>query len=90
MEGINAAQDGFRLLKGIEVDILEDGTLDQTPDMLDRLDVVVASVHSKLRSDKKTMTTRMLGGISDPPYQRPGGALHGPPCPRIAGYQARV
>ncbi len=66
VEGINAAQDGFRLLKGIEVDILEDGTLDQTPDMLDRLDVVVASVHSKLRSDKKTMTTRMLGGISDP------------------------
>ena len=66
VEGINAAQDGFRLLKGIEVDILEDGTLDQTPDILDRLDVVVASVHSKLRSDKKTMTTRMLGGISDP------------------------
>ena len=66
VEGINAAQDGFRLLKGIEVDILEDGTLDQTPDMLDRLDVVVASVHSKLRSDKKTMTKRMLGGISDP------------------------
>lgn len=66
VDGINASQDGFRLLKGIEVDILEDGTLDQTPDMLDRLDVVVASVHSKLRSDKKTMTTRMLGGISDP------------------------
>ncbi|UKA51281.1 PHP domain-containing protein [Arthrobacter sp. FW305-123] len=66
VDGINAAQDGFRLLKGIEVDILEDGTLDQTPAMLDRLDVVVASVHSKLRSDKKTMTTRMLGGIRDP------------------------
>ncbi|KUM40500.1 PHP domain-containing protein [Arthrobacter sp. EpRS71] len=66
VDGINASQDGFRLLKGIEVDILEDGTLDQTPDMLDRLDVVVASVHSKLRSDTKTMTMRMLGGISDP------------------------
>ncbi|MFJ6536533.1 PHP domain-containing protein [Paenarthrobacter sp. NPDC091711] len=66
VDGINASQNGFRLLKGIEVDILEDGTLDQTPDMLDRLDVVVASVHSKLRSDTKTMTTRMLGGISDP------------------------
>ncbi|NQD86417.1 PHP domain-containing protein [Paenarthrobacter sp. CM16] len=66
VEGINASQDGFRLLKGIEVDILEDGTLDQTPHMLNQLDVVVASVHSKLRSDKKTMTTRMLGGISDP------------------------
>ncbi|MET4542023.1 putative hydrolase [Arthrobacter bambusae] len=66
VEGINSSQDGFRLLKGIEVDILEDGTLDQTPHMLGQLDVVVASVHSKLRSDKKTMTTRMLGGITDP------------------------
>jgi putative hydrolase len=57
---------GFRLLAGIEVDILEDGTLDQSPDMLDRLDIVVASVHSKLRSDRRTMTDRMLGAISDP------------------------
>ncbi|QOT17653.1 PHP domain-containing protein [Paenarthrobacter sp. YJN-5] len=66
VEEVNAGQDGFRLLNGIEVDILEDGTLDQTPEMLERLDVVVASVHSKLRSDSKTMTQRMLGGISDP------------------------
>ena len=51
------------LLTGIEVDILEDGTLDQTPALLDRLDVVVASVHSKLRADSRTMTARMLGGI---------------------------
>ncbi|WP_028279990.1 PHP domain-containing protein [Arthrobacter sp. H5] len=57
---------GFRLLAGIEVDILEDGTLDQTPEMLGRLDVVVASIHSKLRSDRRTMTARMLGGIHDP------------------------
>ncbi|HKU34207.1 MAG TPA: PHP domain-containing protein [Paenarthrobacter sp.] len=66
VDGINGGQDGFRLLKGIEVDILEDGTLDQTPEMLDQLDVVVASVHSKLRSDHQTMTKRMLGGLSDP------------------------
>ena len=64
---INAGDgDGFRLLRGIEVDILEDGTLDQVPEMLDRLDIVVASVHSKLRSDKGTMTRRMLGAIADP------------------------
>lgn len=62
----DAAPDRFRLLRGIEVDILEDGTLDQTADMLAALDVVVASVHSKLRSDKRTMTRRMLGGITDP------------------------
>jgi putative hydrolase len=64
--GINEGPDGFRLLAGIEVDILENGTLDQTPSMLQQLDVVVASVHSKLRSDKRTMTKRMLGGITDP------------------------
>ncbi|MDR7081729.1 putative hydrolase [Arthrobacter ginsengisoli] len=63
---INADADGFRLLRGIEVDILEDGTLDQAPEMLDRLDIVVASVHSKLRSDRGTMTRRMLGAIADP------------------------
>ena len=54
------------LLTGIEVDILENGTLDQTPELLTRLDVVVGSVHSKLRSDRRTMTKRMLGGIRDP------------------------
>jgi putative hydrolase len=63
---INERDDDFRLLSGIEVDILEDGTLDQTPDMLGRLDVVVASVHSKLRSPRNVMTERMLGGIRDP------------------------
>jgi putative hydrolase len=63
---INADHDDFRLLTGIEVDILEDGQLDQTPEMLGRLDVVVASVHSKLRSDAPTMTRRMLRAIDDP------------------------
>lgn len=57
---------GFRLLAGIEVDILENGDLDQAPEMLDRLDLVVASVHSKLRSDAPTMTRRMLKAVSDP------------------------
>ncbi|MGN6741982.1 MAG: PHP domain-containing protein [Amnibacterium sp.] len=64
--GINAQSGGYRLLSGIEVDILEDGTLDQTPEMLDRLDIVVASVHSKLRADHATMTRRMLGALEDP------------------------
>lgn len=65
--GINAGGPGdFRLLAGIEVDILEDGTLDQSAGMLSQLDVVVASVHSKLRSDRGTMTRRMLGAIADP------------------------
>ncbi|MCU1518243.1 MAG: hypothetical protein JWQ75_2964, partial [Pseudarthrobacter sp.] len=67
VEGINAdGGNGFVLLAGIEVDILEDGTLDQAPEMLDRLDIVVASVHSKLRSERGTMTRRMLAGVRDP------------------------
>jgi putative hydrolase len=57
---------GVRILTGIEVDILEDGVLDQRPDLLDRLDVVVASVHSKLRSPREEMTKRMLRAIRDP------------------------
>lgn len=64
--GINGNGGGTRLLTGIEVDILESGELDQEPGLLDRLDIVVASVHSKLRADRKTMTTRMLAGIRDP------------------------
>jgi putative hydrolase len=57
---------GFRLLKGIEVDILDDGSLDQTDEMLGRLDVVVASVHSKLRMERAAMTRRMVRAVSEP------------------------
>jgi putative hydrolase len=56
----------FRILTGIEVDILADGTLDQTDELLDRLDVVVASVHSLLRSPSNEMTPRMLTAIANP------------------------
>jgi putative hydrolase len=62
---INEQYDDFTLLPAIEVDILEDGKLDQTKAMLDQLEVVVASVHSKLRADSETMTLRMVGGISN-------------------------
>jgi putative hydrolase len=57
---------GFRVLTGIEVDILDDGDLDQDPDLLAELDVVVASVHSKLRMPAAEMTERMLTAISNP------------------------
>jgi len=56
----------FRLLKGIEVDILDDGSLDQTEEMLGRLDVRVASVHSKLAMDKEAMTRRMVAAVRNP------------------------
>ncbi|MBO0832992.1 MAG: PHP domain-containing protein, partial [Actinobacteria bacterium] len=56
----------FRILTGIEVDILEDGGLDQRPDLLGRLDVVVASVHSQLRMPAAAMTDRMVAAVSNP------------------------
>jgi putative hydrolase len=56
----------FRLLKGIEVDILDDGSLDQTDEMLGRLEVRVASVHSKLAMDPAPMTQRMIAAIRNP------------------------
>jgi len=63
---VNERLHPFRILTGIEVDILEDGTLDQDEEMLARLDVVVASVHSKLRMDAPAMTARMLAAIESP------------------------
>ncbi len=67
VEAINQHLDGaFSLLKGIEVDILDDGSLDQTDDLLARLDVRVASVHSKLTMDADAMTRRMIGAVRNP------------------------
>jgi histidinol phosphatase-like PHP family hydrolase len=56
----------FRILTGIEVDILDDGRLDQEDELLARLDVVVASVHSKLRMDSEDMTRRMVTAVANP------------------------
>jgi putative hydrolase len=56
----------FRILTGMEVDILEDGALDLDLDLLAQLDVVVASVHSKLRMESRPMTARMLAAIESP------------------------
>ena len=56
----------FRILTGIEVDILEGGALDQDAELLDRLDIVVASVHSQLRMPLVDMTKRMVAAIANP------------------------
>jgi putative hydrolase len=64
--GLNARLAPFHILTGIEVDILEDGALDQEIELLARLDVVVASVHSKLRMEAPQMTERMLAAIESP------------------------
>lgn len=56
----------FRILTGAEVDILDDGSLDHTEEILARLDVVVASVHSKLRMQREEMTQRMVRAAANP------------------------
>ncbi len=56
----------FRILTGIEVDIFEDGSLDQSEDLLERLDVVVASVHSKMRLPSPVMTERLVLAVASP------------------------
>jgi putative hydrolase len=67
VDGVNRSLAGrFTLLKGIEVDILDDGSLDQTDEMLARLDLVTASVHSKLRMNSGPMTRRMVAAVSNP------------------------
>lgn len=66
IDDLNQVMAPFRVLKGIEVDILDDGSLDQSPFMLNRLDVVVASVHSKLAMDSESMTHRMVAAIANP------------------------
>lgn len=66
IEALNRAIAPFRVLTGIEVDILDDGSIDQEPELLDRLDVVVASVHSKLRMDAASMTRRMRAAVANP------------------------
>lgn len=63
---VNAEHHDFALLSGIEVDIYEDGGLDQQAELLERLDVVVASVHSKLRMDPAQMTRRMIAAVENP------------------------
>ena len=68
VDAVNAhlAGTGFTLLKGIEVDILDDGGLDQSEELLDRLDLRVASVHSKLAMEPAAMTRRMVTAIRNP------------------------
>ena len=67
VEAVNEHLEGsFQLLKGIEVDILDDGSLDQTEQMLAQLDLRVASVHSKLQMDADQMTRRMVAAARNP------------------------
>ncbi|MEM9836952.1 MAG: PHP domain-containing protein [Bacteroidota bacterium] len=63
---LNASLAPFRILKGIESDILNDGSLDYSDDILAEFDVVIASVHSNLRMDEAKATQRLLTAIANP------------------------
>jgi DNA polymerase (family X) len=62
----NARQSGIRLLKGVEADILADGTLDYTPELRGRFDFIIASVHSRHGMSADQMTARVLKAMDDP------------------------
>jgi DNA polymerase (family 10) len=66
IDALNASRSDVRVLKGVEADILADGTLDYGDDLLDRFDFVVASVHSRFTMDRATMTARVLRALDDP------------------------
>ena len=66
IDRLNGEMQGFRILKGIEADILADGRLDYDAEVLDTFDYVVGSIHSRLSMDGDAMTTRVLAALDDP------------------------
>ncbi len=66
IDAINAARDGFRVLKGVEADILADGTLDYGPEVLDRFEFVIGSIHQRFGMNGDAMTARVLRAMDDP------------------------
>ena len=66
IQAVGKKMKGIRIFAGIEVDILADGTLDLSDSVLERMDIVIASVHSHFNQDRATMTERLLKAISNP------------------------
>ncbi|MGY4330186.1 DNA polymerase (family 10) [Bradyrhizobium sp. LB7.2] len=79
----------FRILKGIESDILADGSLDYADDVLERFDFVVASIHSRFKLDRKAQTQRLLRAISDP-HTTIIGHMTGRQLQRRPGYEIDI
>src|SRR5258708_36023012 len=84
IDAANAQQQGFRVLKGVEADILADGTLDYGTAVLDRFDFVIGSIPSRFGMSAEEMTARVLRAIDDPPLTilgHPTGPLLLSPAP---------
>jgi DNA polymerase (family 10) len=80
IDRLNEAFDGFRLLKSCEVDILEDGALDFSDALLGKLDLVVASVHSKFDLAEDAQTDRIVRAMDSPRV-----SIIGHPTGRLVG-----
>ena len=84
IDRLNAGLHGFTLLKGVEVDILEDGALDLPDSILSRLDLVVAAVHSHFDLSREAQTTRIVRAMDNPHVSiiaHPTGRLIGQRAP---------
>jgi DNA polymerase (family 10) len=79
----------FRILKGVESDILADGSLDYPDDILETFDFVVASVHSRFRLDAEAQTARILKAVANP-YTTVLGHMTGRLLLRREGYEVDV
>ncbi|MFI5243193.1 MAG: DNA polymerase/3'-5' exonuclease PolX, partial [Gemmatimonadales bacterium] len=66
IDRLNSSEIGIRVLKGVEADILADGEIDYDPQLLDRFDYVIASIHSRFSMSREAMTARVLRALDDP------------------------
>ena len=93
IDALNAQLDGITLLKGIEVDILEDGSLDLPDAILGRLDLVVGAVHSAFNLPKEQQTRRLLRAMEHPHFSilaHPSGRLLGERPPINCDFAALI
>ncbi len=91
IDGNNRFLKGFRILKGIEVDIRSDGSLDLPDELLRELDIVVASIHSGFRQSRERITSRLLSAVRNPVVgiiAHPSGRLIGERDPYDADLEA--
>lgn len=66
IEHLNKQYNGFKIIKGIEADILNDGRLDYDNEILSGFEIVIASIHSNLRMDQEKATSRLIKAIENP------------------------
>jgi DNA polymerase (family 10) len=90
IDRLNEAFDGrFRVFKGIESDILPDGTLDYPDDVLRRFDFIIGSIHGQFRLDRKTQTERLVRAASNP-FVSVIGHMTGRQLLRRPGYEVDI